>query len=287
MLQKWVFNVNYVVISWYRSGFTGRACSVPATMNPPPARIFSTIPRRDYLDFFPNGSFEPQRVVRFLALAKVDVARIAEVPLASVRFDRKIPASVLDRLVQIATVCGLVAQFFEGDRAQTSLWFKTQNPMLGQLSPRDMIRQGRIDRLRRFVLHALAAEPTQHPPHSTGAHALQSAANSADRGEFHPLIRVHRQAIEALCQQHGVRSLALFGSILRADFDPTSSDIDLAVEFTPQAAESPAHQYFDFKSALEQLLGRPVDLVELSVMPETRLRRIIERTQRQLYAEAA
>ena len=86
-------------------------------MTPPPARIFSTIPRHDYLDFSPNGSFAPQRVVRFLALAKIDVARIAGVPLASVRFDRKIPGKVLDRLVQIATVCGLVAQFFEGDRA--------------------------------------------------------------------------------------------------------------------------------------------------------------------------
>jgi hypothetical protein len=49
----------------------------------------------------------------------------------------------------------LVAQFFDGDAAKTALWFKTPNPLLGNLSPRDMIRYGRYDRLRRFVLDAL------------------------------------------------------------------------------------------------------------------------------------
>jgi hypothetical protein len=49
----------------------------------------------------------------------------------------------------------LVAQFFGGDAAKTALWFKTKNPLLGDISPRDMIRYGRYEKLRRFIMNAL------------------------------------------------------------------------------------------------------------------------------------
>lgn len=101
------------------------------------------------------------------------------------------------------------------------------------------------------------------------------------------LIARHRSDIEALCRLYGVRRLAAFGSVLRKDFDATSSDIDLVVEFRSDVGGSAAHQYFDFKDAVEQLLGRAVDLVELDAMPDSRLKRIIERTQVTVYAEAA
>ena len=38
--------------------------------------------------------------------------------------------------------------------------------------------------------------------------------------------------IRAFCQKHHIRRLALFGSMLRDDFGP-SSDVDLLVEFEP------------------------------------------------------
>jgi hypothetical protein len=34
------------------------------------------------------------------------------------------------------------------------LWFKTRNPLLGDISPRDMIRLGRFERLRKFIINA-------------------------------------------------------------------------------------------------------------------------------------
>jgi hypothetical protein len=43
------------------------------------------------------------------------------------------------------------------------------------------------------------------------------------------LITERAAAIRSLCERYGVRELALFGSSLRPDFDPTASDIDLAV----------------------------------------------------------
>jgi uncharacterized protein len=106
-------------------------------------------------------------------------------------------------------------------------------------------------------------------------------------GQGVPLVIArHQSEIAALCHRYGVRRLAAFGSVLREDFNAESSDVDLVVEFQSDVGAS-AHQYFDFKAALEQLLGRPVDLVELDAMPNSRLKRIIERSQVAVYAEAA
>ena len=101
------------------------------------------------------------------------------------------------------------------------------------------------------------------------------------------MIEHRRRRIAQLCRRYRVRELALFGSILRNDFDPTSSDVDAAVKFGPPADDSLARQYFDFKAALEHLLMRSVDLVELDAMPDTRLKRIIQHTKVPIYAAAA
>ncbi len=45
------------------------------------------------------------------------------------------------------------------------------------------------------------------------------------------LIQRHRGQIEALCHQHGVKRLELFGSAARGDFRPSDSDLDFMVEF--------------------------------------------------------
>lgn len=122
----------------------------------PTARaLFGTVPDRDYLGFWADQTLKTREVTQFLRLAKRDVAKLSGVATASVRFDHKIPAEVLERLKEIANICGLVAQFFEGDTAKTALWFQTANPLLGNISPRDMIRYGRYEKLRRFVMSAL------------------------------------------------------------------------------------------------------------------------------------
>lgn len=120
-----------------------------------PRAIFGTVPDRDYLGFWADQTLRSRAVADFLDLDKHTVAKLSGVAPASVRFDHKIPKEVLDRLQEIANVCGLVAQFFGGDVAKTALWFKTKNPMLGDISPRDMIRYGRYEKLRRFIMNAL------------------------------------------------------------------------------------------------------------------------------------
>jgi predicted nucleotidyltransferase len=48
-------------------------------------------------------------------------------------------------------------------------------------------------------------------------------------------IAVDRERIEAFCEEHRIERLALFGSVLRADFRP-DSDVDVLVEFEPGSA---------------------------------------------------
>jgi predicted nucleotidyltransferase len=45
-------------------------------------------------------------------------------------------------------------------------------------------------------------------------------------------IAIDQERLAAFCRRHHIRRLALFGSVLRADFGP-QSDIDVLVEFDP------------------------------------------------------
>ena len=121
--------------------------------------LFRNVHDRDYLGFWADQTLNARGVADFLGLKKPDVAKVAGVAPSSVRFDQKIPREVLERLEEIANICALVAQFFEGDVAKTALWFRTRNPLLGDISPRDMIRFGRYAKLRQFVMDALSENP--------------------------------------------------------------------------------------------------------------------------------
>jgi hypothetical protein len=117
--------------------------------------LFSTVPD-DMLGFGRGRAFAPKQVTDWLDLKKDEVARIANVSPNSVRYDEDIPQALYDRLEEIASICNLVAGIFNGDAIKTALWFKTKNPLLGDISPRDMVRLGRYDRLRKFIINAIA-----------------------------------------------------------------------------------------------------------------------------------
>ena len=73
-------------------------------------------------------------------------------------------------------------------------------------------------------------------------------------------------AIHALCVASCVRTLEMFGSAARGDFDPQTSDVDFFVEFHDLGWQGSFKRYMNLKLGLEDLLGRPVDLVELSAI---------------------
>ena len=118
--------------------------------------LFEPVPKEDYLTLFPSGDTDYEKVVDLLDFRKKDVARASNVALHSVRYDPpKMPRELQDRIQEWAVALNLVAQFF-GDEQKTVLWFKTPNPLLGDIAPRDMIRIGRFKKLRQFILQALS-----------------------------------------------------------------------------------------------------------------------------------
>ncbi len=72
-----------------------------------------------------------------------------------------------------------------------------------------------------------------------------------------PQITIDRSAVTDFCKRHHVRRLALFGSVLRADFGP-DSDVDVLVEFEP--GHVPGFAFVDMQEELGGILGRRVDL---------------------------
>jgi len=116
--------------------------------------LFDTVPE-DLLQFGHGQSFDAKKAAQFLSLKKADVGRIASVAESSVRWDQNIPEAVRDRMEEIASIANMVAKQFAGDPEKTAAWFKARNPLLGDISPREMIRLGRYERLRRFIIQAM------------------------------------------------------------------------------------------------------------------------------------
>ena len=123
--------------------------------------LFDTIPP-DLMGFGLGSSFNAKSVQSFLSLKKEDVSHIAYVSPKSVRFDDAMPVPVRERLQEIANTINLVARFFGGDADKTGTWFKTRNPLLGDISPRDMICLGRFQRLRKFIWLAMSDKVSLH-----------------------------------------------------------------------------------------------------------------------------
>jgi predicted nucleotidyltransferase len=77
--------------------------------------------------------------------------------------------------------------------------------------------------------------------------------------EMSPHVSIDRDAVSAFCQRHHIVRLALFGSVLRDDFDP-NSDVDVLVEF--QAGHVPRFNFLSIEREFSGLLhGRRVDMV--------------------------
>ena len=90
-----------------------------------------------------------------------------------------------------------------------------------------------------------------------------------DRATALRLLKEHRPA---LVDRFGVVRLALFGSTARDTARP-DSDVDVLVAFDGPAT---SERYFGLQFYLEDLLGRPVDLVTEKALRE-RLRPYVER----------
>ena len=102
---------------------------------------------------------------------------------------------------------------------------------------------------------AVSREPVEILKHKRRLAVLVPSPNLPP-GKRKPLIDL--DAIADFCRRHDVMSFALFGSILRADFDD-ESDVDVLVDTGDR------HIYFHQECAmlddLELMFGRKIDLV--------------------------
>lgn len=100
---------------------------------------------------------------------------------------------------------------------------------------------------------------------------------------MHTAVSSKREALAELCRRFHVRRLEVFGSATREqDFDPARSDADFLIAFEPDVTPT-IELLLDIESALEQVLGRPVDLVERKVVEASpnylRRRRILREAE--------
>ena len=90
-----------------------------------------------------------------------------------------------------------------------------------------------------------------------------------------PKIDLPQTEIAQFCQRWQITEFALFGSVLRHDFQP-DSDIDVLVTFDSEAQWS-LFDHVEMQDELRAILGRPVDLLT---------RKSIERSQNYLRRQA-
>src|SRR6266849_2936443 len=96
-------------------------------------------------------------------------------------------------------------------------------------------------------------------------------------------VDVNLPALRVLCRRFGVRRLDLFGSAATGKFDPARSDLDFLVEFGEMPPGPYAKAFRGLREGLEQLFGRPIDLLTEPALVNPYLRRQIESEKRTLY----
>ncbi len=97
-------------------------------------------------------------------------------------------------------------------------------------------------------------------------------------------IERHRSDIESLCRKYGVTRLELFGSAARSEIHSSESDYDFFVEFEDRGWKGSFKRYMGLKLALEDLLGRSVDLVEPKTIDNPYFAEVSNRHRALVYA---
>ena len=70
-------------------------------------------------------------------------------------------------------------------------------------------------------------------------------------------ITLNHEKLAAFCRERGIHKLKLFGSVLRDDFDPARSDVDVLAEFS--SGVHPGIKFFGYGDELADIIGHKVD----------------------------
>ena len=86
--------------------------------------------------------------------------------------------------------------------------------------------------------------------------------------ELYDRLSINPDQLIQFCQRWQIAELALFGSVLRNDFD-TDSDIDVLTSYQPNAKRGLIEK-MRMKEELESLFDRKVDLVSKKAIEQSR-----------------
>lgn len=90
----------------------------------------------------------------------------------------------------------------------------------------------------------------------------------------------YKSKVEAVCRELSLSRLDLIGSAARDDFSP-ASDVDVLVTFLGK--EKLFRRYFSLKEKLEEIFGRPVDVIEEQAIRNPYFRRAVEKDRIKIY----
>ena len=88
------------------------------------------------------------------------------------------------------------------------------------------------------------------------------------------LIKDNQSKLNVLCENHKVKQLFLFGSVLTDNFN-AKSDIDFLIQFYDVELLNYFDNYMDFKEGLEKLFNRNVDLLENQAIKNPIFRKLL------------
>ena len=96
------------------------------------------------------------------------------------------------------------------------------------------------------------------------------------------LLDKHIVDIKKLCSHYKVKELYAFGSVLTNEFN-NESDVDLVVDFDPIDTALYADNYYDFKFSLQNILERPIDLLEEKAIKNPYFKQTLNQQRQLIY----
>ncbi len=97
-------------------------------------------------------------------------------------------------------------------------------------------------------------------------------------------IETYKEQIQKLCENLKVKTLYSFGSVNSINFTD-KSDIDLVVDFEVKDPLEYSDNYFELKFELEEILRRPIDLLESKAIKNPFLRKEIDKSKILIYGK--
>ena len=97
------------------------------------------------------------------------------------------------------------------------------------------------------------------------------------------ILNENREAIAAICRQHQVRTLFVFGSAARSTFGPDTSDLDFQVDLGDYEPTI-FRRFMALHAALSKLFHREIDLITVRSTGDDRFLDEVRHTRRAIYA---